>query len=222
MANKVVNFPKEKSKRARAYMKAEAKQVLMSLSLVSLFVGVILINDTVTRERTPIYIVSDNQSQSSDLNRAIASARPMNLFRDIEWEHDLAQKLGQEPAIDERVPASVSRNLSSLDQLRYGPLAGKYSVVNRLFKDDPKILEITYVDSYDVSDRPVFLNPEDFLTQYKDLVAVPFETYSLQEKSQSAETFRLLDKTQKPTGTAVFQMDEDGRLLSVRFSSLEP
>jgi hypothetical protein len=206
--------------------KTEIRQIMLSLSIVSLIMAAVLVNDSVTGRNRPVYIVSDNSSSGriEQLNRAIASAHPMDPFHDLEWERQLAKKLG---SADERKPASVSRRISSVDELRYGPLAGNYRFVASTTEDEakakakteaqPGIKEIEFVDPVDVAAKPVFLEPETFLTKYGSLLSVSFDSYhktSVQTASSQQE-YELL-KDEKVVGVAQFQMDSDGKFLGLK------
>lgn len=221
---RVLSFPNHRMKKGEKIRRAEAKQVVLSLSLVSLIMGAILMNDSIAGHNRPTYIVSDNSDAGriDQLNRAIASAHPMDPFRDLEWEKQLAKKLGDNS--EERKPASVSRRISSVDELRYGPLAGNYRLVASTTADEkskteaqPGIKEIEYVDPVDVATKPVFMEPEAFLNKYGSLLSISFDTFhptSVQAQN-SVKEFELL-KDKKVVGVAQFQMDSDGKFLGLK------
>lgn|GEM_PF-2542462 len=223
---RVLTFPKSRMKKVEKMKKAEAKQVILSLSMVTMIMGALLLNDSLTSSNRPLYIVSENSSSRiQQLNRAIASAHPMDPFRDLEWEKQLAQKLAIKPGADDRTPASVSRRVSSVDELRYGSLAGNYRMVDTAQTEaQPGIREIEYVDPVDVMAKPVFLEPETFLNKYGSLLSVSFDTFhpiaadkkdkaSVQENS--TKEYELI-KDQKIVGVAKFQMDSDGKFLGLK------
>lgn len=217
----VISFPEKKMKLARNKQNAGAKQAVASLSLVSLLLGALLLNDSLVRSQGPQYLVSDNTSSSDiqKLNRAIASAQPMNPFRDLEWEKKMAQRLGQN-SIEDRSPASIGKSATTLDQLRFGPLAGKYHVIDQATEDSIRIQEISYVDSDEINDRPVYLNPDQFLQEYGNLLAVEFTLFDKANPNQSqVREYRLLSEAKQVVGTAAFVMDDDGRFLSLKVRS---
>lgn len=216
---RVLSFPKNRMKQAEQMKKAEAKQVVLALSMVSLIMGAILLNDSYTGHNRPVYLVSENSSSRiQQLNRAIASAEPMNPFRDLEWEKQLAKKLAVKPGAEDRTPASVSRRVSSVDELRYGPLAGNYRMVDAVQTEaQAGIREIEYVDPVDVMAKPVFLEPETFLSKYGSLLSVHFDTYHYKASVQESSTKEYeLIKDQKIVGVAQFQMDSDGKFLGLK------
>ena len=189
----VISLPSRKMKGTDGLQKSEAKQVLLSLSVICLIVSAVMINDSTVRSQRPIYIISDNQLDTEKLNRAIASAENSTSFRDIEWEHKLARQLAKEnttakmpnattdtitDTTTDRAPSSVGSAVLKIDELRYGALAGKYSMVNEA--QNPKLFSrIEYVASNDVADRPIFLDRKSFLKNYKELLSVAFEKFEL-------------------------------------------
>lgn len=215
--DKVIQFPKRKSKGAEIYRKAEAKQIFLSLSIVALVVASVMVNDNVTSREKPVYIVSDNSRQLDQINRAIASARPHNPMSDIEWEHSLAKKLGNEPEVTLRYPASVAKKLTLLDQLRYGPLAGKYRIVNVDFR----VEQIQYVESLDTGDQPVKINPEQFLKEYGEVLAIPFAKSEAYSVTPQGAVYRLFTADGQPVGLAKFQFDAEENFIGLTLSAVE-
>ncbi len=233
----VISLPSRKMKGTDGLQKSEAKQVLLSLSVICLIVSAVMINDSTVRSQRPIYIISDNQLDTEKLNRAIASAENSTSFRDIEWEHKLARQLAKEnttakmpnattdtitDTTTERAPSSVGSAVLKIDELRYGALAGKYSMVNEA--QNPKLFSrIEYVASNDVADRPIFLDRKSFLKNYKELLSVAFEKFELIDKDKLAgkEVYRLFDANSHPVGEASFELDTDERLISMSIISRE-
>lgn len=221
MKNVVVSFPEDRMKKVKKKQNAGAKQAAVSLSLVSLILGALLLNDSLIRDQKPIYIVSDNTSGSDikNLNRAIANAQPLNPFRDLEWEKKMAEKLGTDK-IEERTPASLGKQVSTIEQLRFGPLAGKYHVIDRSSDRQTQIQEISYVESSEVNDRPVYLDPAQFLKTYGNLLAVEFSQFDRANTEQNQiQEYNLLSDSKKVVGTAAFMLDEDGRFISLKVRS---
>lgn len=227
----VIEFPKSKSKKAKSFRRKESKQAMIALSVVTLIMGFVLINDSMTKSERTSYIISDNNhSPISDLNRAIASAKPMNPFRDLEWEKSLAQKLGKEAKSDtDRIPSSIGRQITVLEELQIATLKWKYSILNQPVGEEILIKEINYVDSQDVSEQPEFVSPELFLKTYKDLWAVPFtriETVQAAPLSRDAanlntqKTYQLFNAEDKLVGEAVFTFNHEERFLSLKFKPI--
>jgi len=227
----VISFPENKSRKARSLERQGAQRAVLSFSLVSLMMGALLLNDSIGRSNATRYVVSDNTSSSDiqNLNRAIASAQPMNPFRDLEWEKKLAQRLSED-SLATRTPAAVGKGANTLEQLRFGVLAGKYRVVDQQqdhktkaqTSDQTKVQEISYSDSDDTNDRPVFLNPETFLKDYGSLLAVDFSEFDQGTKKPAqsqVREYRLLGTGKKVVGTAAFTMNDEGRFISLKIRS---
>lgn len=219
--SRIIQFPKSKTTRVLSYQKSESKQILGALSLVSLVLVAIFANEQIVKSQRPIYVVSDNMNSSSmrDLNRAIASSRPLNPLRDLEWEHQLAKKLGKGNADlgeeSERAPASFGRQASHLDQIRFGVLAGKY----RLSSDSSeKLKDIDYVESLDVGESPQYLNRQTFLRDFRQEMSLSYSTFEFAGLKGTTEFYKLKDKKDQVVGQAQFVLDDQGRFLSFRLS----
>ena len=220
----VISFPDNKSSKAKKLQRQGAQQAVLSFSLVSLMMGALLLNDSISRSGAAKYVVSDNTSSSDiqNLNRAIASAHPMNPFRDLEWEKKLADRLSQD-SLESRTPASIGKTVNTLEQLRFGALAGKYRVMDQVKGDKAKVQEISYVESDDTNDRPVFLKPDEFLRDYGSLMAVEFSLFDRGNNPAQTQVreYRLLDNSKKVVGTAAFTMNDEGRFLSLKIRSAD-
>lgn len=218
---KVLQFPQSRSKRARALMKSDAQRLFLSMSLFSLILVAVFSNEQMTAGQRPIYIISDNAhnpEQIDKLNRAIASAQPIQAFRDVEWEHSLAERLGKSA---DRAPASISQQVTQLDELKYGPLAGKY-LIRTLASQDQKVAdgvqEISYVDSDEVTAKPIRLHDSKaFLMKYRGLMAVHYTNAELAYQSDGQEVWQLTDRQQQLVGRAKISYDSSGNFLGMKF-----
>lgn len=209
----VLNFPKSKTTRVLNYQKSESRQILGALSLVSLVLIAVFANDQIVKTQRPVYVVSDNTDASTlrDLNRAIASSRPMNPLRDLEWEHQLAKKLQTE----DRTPASFGRHVSSMDQIRFGVLAGKYRVSTDAGE---KLKEIDYISSLEADEHPQFLDRESFLRKYKESMPLAYSTFEFSGLDGTTEVYKLKDVKDQVIGLAQFTLDDQGRFLTFKLS----
>lgn len=219
---KIIPFPEKKMKRQKRLQRAETRAAVVSLSVASLLLGAVLLNDQLARSGRSSYLISDNTHQPiQDLNRAIASATPMNPFRDLEWEKKLAERLASKgDSVVGREPASIGRAVSTVDQLRFGTLAGKYRVADESIQDQVKIKQIDYIQSEDANDRAIYLNPDVFLKDYGALLAVPFAFYDSANPAQTnVREYRLLNGQKKVVGRAAFVLDEEGRFISLKVAT---
>lgn len=221
--NQVLPFPKEKSKRVRQQNKAEGQRLFLTLSLFSFILVAVFSNEQVMKNQRPVYLISDNSPRSIEqINRAIASAQPMNLFRDVEWEHQLAKRLADEA---DRAPASTAQKVTLMDHLRYGVLAGKYHIISsgsELHSSTLKVREVEYVDSLEIADRPVRIQDhEGFLMEYRSLLPVEFKKTALAESKNGVETWSLISDRGEVVGTASLRFDDDGHFLGMKVQSLD-
>lgn len=220
---KIIPFPEKRMRREKRLQRAEARTAVISLSVASLLLGAVFLNDQLAKQGKSSYLISDNGQRIDNLNRAIASAQPMNPFRDLEWEKELAERLAKEnPSVIGREPASVGRPVSSIDQLRFGTLAGKYRVEDQSIQSETKIKQIDYVQSDDVRDRAVYVEPEIFLKDFGGLMAVNFAYFDAANPGQqNVREYRLMDSDKKVVGRAAFVMDEEGRFLSLKIATAQ-
>lgn len=227
MSGKIVQFPKRRARKVIEAKKRESRQALVALSLVSLVLVAIFANEQVLKDQRPLYIVSDNSSSQSiqALNRAIASARPFNPLRDLEWEQQLAKKLGHEAKptelamAEERAPASFGRQASILDQVRFGALAGKYRLAIKNIEGEERVESIEYIDSMESGDRPQMLDRTQFLRDYSRIFAVNFVRPAYSRLEGTTEVYTLEDSSRREVGEALVTVDDEGRFLSLRFAT---
>lgn len=216
--SQVIPFPKSKSARVIMRKNRESRQAMTSLGVLSFVLVAVFLNEHVLSSGRPNYVVSDNSSSSSlsDLNRAIASSRPMNPLRDLEWEQGLAKKLAS-TELKDRSPASFGRSVSSLDQIRFGTLAGKYRIG---VDENEKLREIDYIESLDSGDRPQFVDRADFLRSYRSSMSIPFARFELAKADGTTEVYLLKNDADQVVGQAQFRVDDEGRFLHLGLSRL--
>lgn len=212
----IIQLPSRKMKGTDGLQKSEARQIFLSLAIITAVMAAVMMNDSALKTSRPVYVISDN-TDPDKMSRFIASTGGAVSYKDVEWEHQLAKKLSQEK-FGIRAPASISNSVSKIDQLRYGALAGKYSVLSSL-EGASSISKVEYVASSEVSDQPLFIDSEKFLNDYKGLLAVNFDSFGPGQKVDSGhQEYQLLDKEQKKVGKASFELDSDGRVLSISVS----
>ncbi len=217
--NRVLPFPKEKSKRVRDRKRIEGQRLILILSLCSFILVAVFTNEQLMKNNRPIYLIADNSSHGLEqVNRAIASAQPMNMFRDVEWEHELAKRLADKA---DRQPASISTKPTLLDHLRYGELAGKYHILSS--GDSSQVAEVEYIDSTEISDRPVRIKDrEGFLLKYGKLLPIEFTKTALVETKDLVETWSLISGQGKTVGKAKLRFDESGQFLGLKVQEMNP
>ncbi len=229
----VIEFPNRNglnNLKMRREQRQSTRQAILSLSMVTLIMGAILLNDSIQR-RSQVYLISDNSQSESlvRLNRAIASAQPANPFRDFEWEKSLAKRLADDrmKAVDSareiahREPASISQKVESLDQLRFGILEGRYSVKETKTTGGLKISQIDFIDTEDIGIQPVAVRPETILSNFGREFAVSFSKFDRANHltQDNVQEFRLLNDASEVLGLVSFAYDDDGKLLSMKVKS---
>lgn len=188
--------------------KKKNKRVLLSFLMFAIVVIAVTLSERINLDKRPQYILAGERIEK--LNRAIASAQPLNFVEDVHWEHQLVHNLDR---YEGRTPAAIGGQPSQMDQLRFGQLAGKY----RISEISNMIHEIEYVESQDVSDRPVFLRDrESFLKEHRNLFIKSFEKIKLDASAAQKEVYNLFDGTGKSVGKAAFLFDERGHFISLK------
>lgn len=220
----VIEMPQKKIQNGEFNDRAEAQKIFLSLALVALVVTTVMTHNQKLAADRPVYVIAGDGTDLRNLNRAIASADPGDFMSSLEIERKLAQKLREKDLGPEaRIPASASGRVSPIEELRFGELAGKYAVTQRVLPNrvDALIERFEYVESSDIADRPLFVRPKLFLQKYRDALAVPFVEAKISAQSPREEIYSLFDEQSNPLGTAHFELNEEGRLLRFRVSELQ-
>lgn len=193
---KVLQFPKEKSVRARILQKSLQQKAVIPLSILSVLVVSLSLNEW-------IQIASEKMSSA----RGVASLPSQDLDKQIKWEHKWALDLKEKPT----KPGYTSEQPSQLDQLLFGVLQGDVKMTRAGSRISA--LEMT---------KPLELkNREEFLESYKAVWSVTFDHVEL-EKGQAndkQEKYRLLDKTGQLVGLAIFGLDNLETVRKLEFST---
>lgn len=183
---KILEFPKEKSVRARILQKSFQQKAVIPLSLLSVLIVSLSFNEWI-----------QYASQKINSTRGIASVPSSDLEKQIKWEHNWAASLNKANAS----PGIAGETPNHLDKLLFGVLQGDV----RLTRADSRIsmLEMT---------KPIELkNREEFLESYRDVWLVQFDHVELdtQKIAQNSkeETYKLLDKNGKTVGQAIFGLE---------------
>ncbi len=211
---KVLSFPKEKTKRVHLLQKLEARRLFYSFSVFSVIVMAIVIGEKLNSMSRPRYVFAVNYDQNAKFNRAVASQENVEFIEDIRWGQKIVQHLNESGIDTNREPAAIGTSPDQYDQLRYGELAGKYRLTGT---QGQKISEIEFVESEQVSETPIRLrNREKFLTEHRELLAIPFAKTEVEKSSAQSEVYKLLSPQGQLLGKASFQMDESGRFISLK------
>ena len=217
--SKVIKFPESKSKKAQELRKAEGRRVFLTLSMLSLVLVAVVLNDQVLTSYRPVYVISDN-GRTGRADRAIASDddRQSITYRDLLWEKELAQRLA---AADGRQPAAVPQAISMLDQLRFGDLAGRYAFdVRPNSAGQSVVIGFIYKDPLSAGGEPINISDSGgFLMKYHQLFGGGYQSVFEKQSSTTSKMFNLLDAKNQVVGEADFSFDSQGRLLQLQFHS---
>lgn len=184
---KILEFPKEKSVRARILQKSFQQKAVIPLSLLSVLIVSLSLNEWI-----------QYASQKVNSNRGVASVPTQDLEKQIKWEHKWADSLKG----SNTRPGYTGEEPSQLDKLLFGVLQGDV----KMTRAGSRISGLEMV-------RPVELkNREEFLESYKAVWSVSFDHVELDKNAavadSKAETYKLVDKNGKTVGQAIFGLDD--------------
>lgn len=195
---KILEFPKEKSVRARILQKSFQQKAVIPLSLLSVLVVSLSLNEWI-------------QYASLKVNntRGVASVPTQDLDKQIKWEHQWADSLKGSA----NQAGVTSEDPSQLDKLLFGVLQGDV----KMTRAGSRIasLEMT---------KPVELkNREEFLESYKAVWSISFDHVELDKQkiaeNSKQETYKLIDKNGKSVGQAIFGLDDLQTVRKLEFST---
>lgn len=202
--NKVLEFPKSQSLRKRLFDRGQDQKAVLGLSIVSVLVVTVFLNEWIVKSQNSVSSIVEG-------NRGIASFEDHDSIDGIKWEHELALKLGQEK---EAAKSLLAVKPTLRDELLFGFLEGKYKthLVN------------SKIESFDFSDvqagdQPLIIKEKaEFLNIFKSVFTVGYAKVQLESRQGSQENYKLLSASNKDLGQAHFELDEQGRVLSLKIT----
>ncbi|HEY8271049.1 MAG TPA: hypothetical protein VIG33_09180 [Pseudobdellovibrionaceae bacterium] len=202
--NKVLEFPKSQSLRKRLLDRGQDQKTVLSVSIISVLVITVFLNEWIVKSQHSVNSLTESR-------RGIASFEDRDSVEGIKWEHELAQKLGQEKDTSKSFSA-VKPTLR--DELLFGFLEGKYKthMVN------------TKIESFDFSnaqagDQPLIIKEKaEFLKIFKSAFTVRYAKVEFESRQGTEEIYKLLSSVNKNLGQARFQLDSQGRVLSLKIT----
>ena len=195
---KILDFPKEKSVRARIIQKSFQQKAVIPLSLLSVLVVSLSLNEWI-----------QYASQKVNNSRGVASVPAQDLDKQIKWEHQVADTLKG----SNTRPGVTSEDPSQLDKLLFGVLQGDV----KMTRAGSRIASLEMV-------KPVELkNREEFLESYKAVWSISFDHVELDKQkiadNSKEETYKLIDKNGKSVGQAIFGLDDLQTVRKLEFST---
>jgi len=201
--NKVLEFPKAQSIRKRLLDRGQDQKAVLGLSLVSVLVMTVFLNEWIVKSQNGI-------ENAASLGRGIASFEENNALENIQWEHDLAQRLSQEK---DSAKSLLAAKPTLKDELVFGFLEGKYST--RVSNN--KIESFEFADPM-ANEQPLIIKVKaEFLKIFKSVFSVNFAKVQLDRKEAKREVYKLLGAGNQSLGLALFDLDDQGRVLALKF-----
>lgn len=160
---------------------------------------------------------SDMSSVASSANgRTIASVNHRSWNRDASWEKQLAERLAKPQNREIASLARLGHAASKEEKLRWGTLEEKYTI---LYRDE--VHTINSISLQDPTATPSYvLDRAKFLQDFGYLMEDNFHSAKLttveNKDGKTLEAYILMDKDQRPMGSARFELDQYKRLLSLK------
>lgn len=199
--NKILEFPKSQSLRKRLLDRGQDQKAVLGLSIVSVLVMTVFLNEWIVKSQGKVNVLTGN--------RQVASFEAQSSVEDVQWEHELAQKLA---ADHEDAKSLLGAKPTLKDELVFGFLEGKYKTVVSRSK-----IEGFEFTSAQAGEQPLIIKEkEEFLKIFKSVFAIGFSKVQLDRKENGAVYYKLLSAANKPLGQALFQLDDQGRVLSLK------
>ncbi len=176
---------------------------VLGLSIVSVLMAAIFLNEWIVKSQYSVGSITES-------SRGIASFEDHDSVDGVKWEHELAQKLAQEKQTAKSLLA-VKPTLK--DELVFGLLEGKYktNMVNA------KIESFDFSDTQ-AGDQPLEIKERaEFLKIFRSVFSLGYAKVQLEKRENSQEIYKLLSASNKDLGQARFELDEQGRVLSLKF-----
>ncbi|MCB0367248.1 MAG: hypothetical protein H6624_14590 [Bdellovibrionaceae bacterium] len=198
--------PQPKNEKRKFRFDREQRKILVSASLVTILFGVTMANRALLDDEP----LSNVEAFQSHPGRSIASVGPTaGDLRNDRWESQLAAELVHG---GERGPASIGKTPSAEERLQFGFLEGKYAIK----MNHGRLEHLRFVA---VSEYPKYLEDRShFLTEYKALMPGQFEAVRLVSREETGTTIKetySLDSGPNSVGKVAFEMDHQGRLLTL-------
>lgn len=198
----MIQFPKEKSIRKLWQDKSQNQKSAMALSLVSVLMVTVFVNEWIASSR-------QQQAMVAGEGRGLASVSQENTLADIKWEHDMARQLA---SAELARPAVIAQKVSLRDELVFGRLQGKYGVKTQ----GGLIVEAEFL-AQNAGDEPlVIADKAQFLKSFGTLFAPKVAKVSLKKTSSGVESYNLIDDKNNILGQAEFHVDDQGRVLNLK------
>lgn len=198
----VIEFPKTQSIRKRLQDKAQEQKAVLILSIASVLIMTVFLNQWVVQGLS--------SSSSVNGNRNVASFDSSSV-KDVKWEHDLAKRFASGK---ESISASLAEVPTLRDDLVFGFLEGKYGMK----LSQGRIRSLEFIDAQ-AGEQPMAISDKaDFLTKYSEAFGLNFSEASLAKNSNGEQVYTLTDSSKVIVGQARFLTDGKGRVHTISFT----
>jgi hypothetical protein len=193
---KILEFPKEKSTRARIIQRSFQQKAVLPLSLLSVLVVSLSLNEWI-----------QYATHKVNASRGVASLASQDMEKQIQWERQWAE------SIKTAKPGVAGEAPNQLDDLLFGVLQGDINMIrigSRIASLEMK--------------KPIELkNREEFLEAYKSVWSINFDHVELDKtaiaNNAKSEIYKLIDKNGKMVGQANFGLVDLQTVRKLQFLS---
>lgn len=188
--------------RKRLMERGQDQKAVLGLSIVSVLVVTVFLNEWVVKSQNAM-------NELSNSGRGLASFEEISSVESIQWEHELAQRLAQDKDAAKSILA-VKPTLK--DELVFGFLEGKYKTS----------IHNNKIQSFEFSaaphdEQPMVINEKsEFLNIFKSVFTINYAKVQFVQKEGNREIYRLLSASNKSLGQALFDLDDQGRVLALK------
>ncbi len=200
--HKVLDFPQFKSWRKRLMDRGQDQKAVLGLSIVSVLVMTVFLNEWIVKSQQSVNAITEG-------GRGVASFDDHDSVESIKWEHEIAKKFAEEK---ESAKSLMAVKPTLKDELVFGFLEGKYKT--RLV--NAKIEGFDFTENQ-AGDQPLVIKEKaEFLKIFKSVFTVGYAKVQLESREGSKEVYKLMSSSNKDLGQAQFELDEAGRVLSLK------
>lgn len=211
----VLQFPKYQSARMRAEKKIQERRAILALSVGSIMLMTVFINQVLVRHQTKG--IASARGIASVEGSAAEAPGLESIQKDAlrKWESTQVNKLSGSEMLGSPVQRAIQPGLH--DQLVFGLLEGRYNV--QLNKG--KITGLEFNSQQKGVDPVALDNAESLLREFKsEFAPVYHEVKRVPASDTAAIEYQLLDHgTQR--GVARFEMKDGNKVMSIKFQTNE-
>ncbi len=189
-------------------LQAKKNQIAIAIGVLVLSLVSILLNQTFF---TSAQQGSVNESSLSNSDRQIASVGNIQEQVDLAWQKNLAQRLSN-PVLKQK--ANFGHRPDKWAEFEFGALNGHY----RLSKKEGSVTAVEFFEEVS-EDQAVTVEPEEFLTKYKDLIHPQADHVGVVQGSGQNRSYDVYGAKGQVLGQVQMSFNTQGALLKMEVSS---